>query len=152
MKEYRFKGEILANQKYPNAAYLVFPYDVVEEFGSKGQVKILAWFDGVEYRGSLAPMMGTHILIMVKDIRTKLGKTHGDFVEVVLQQDLTPRIVEIPEDINEILLEYKLLKVFKKLSYSKQKEQVESISSAKRSETKERRILKLITTLKGSKS
>ena len=53
-KEYRFDAVI---QKNPNmdAAYIIFPYDIREEFG-KGRVKVLAAFDGVPYDGSIVNM------------------------------------------------------------------------------------------------
>ncbi|MCI8283848.1 MAG: DUF1905 domain-containing protein [Firmicutes bacterium] len=60
-KIYRFEAII---KKVPDidGAYIEFPYDVKSEFG-KGRVKVRAFFDGVEYNGSLV-RMGTenHII------------------------------------------------------------------------------------------
>lgn len=83
MKTYRFTVEI---KKHPtlNAAYVEFPYDVEEEFGTKGQVKVKVTIDGFEYRGSLAKMGGeSHRLGLTQKIRQKINKNPGDTVEVV---------------------------------------------------------------------
>ena len=76
-----------------NAAYVEFPFDVEKIFGTRGQVKIKAIFDEkVEYRGSLANMgRNCHTLGLTKEIRGKLGKTFGDIVHVVLEQDMEIR-------------------------------------------------------------
>jgi hypothetical protein len=39
-----------------DGAFVEFPFDVGEEFGTKGRVQVKATFDGVEYRGSLVRM------------------------------------------------------------------------------------------------
>lgn len=84
-KIYRFEAVI---KKVPDidGAYIEFPYDVKSEFG-KGRVKVKAFFDGVEYNGSLV-RMGTenHIIGIRKDIRTKIGKQAGDVIKVTIQE------------------------------------------------------------------
>ena len=53
MKEkiYEFEAEIIKVQDM-DAAYIVFPFDIREEFG-KGRVKVHATFDGEPYDLSL---------------------------------------------------------------------------------------------------
>lgn len=84
-KIYRFEAVI---KKVPDidGAYIEFPYDVKSEFG-KGRVKVKAFFDGVEYNGSLV-RMGTenHIIGIRKDIRAKIGKQAGDVIKVTIQE------------------------------------------------------------------
>lgn len=84
-KRYEFTAEI---QKVPglDGAYIIFPYDVKEEFG-KGRVKVSATFDGVSYNGSLVRMKTPyHILGLRKDIRAKIGKQLGDTVYVTITE------------------------------------------------------------------
>src|SRR5688572_12629983 len=95
---------IIEQHKDMDAAYVTFPFSVPEIYGTKGQVKIIATFDGVEYQGSLAPMgTGCHVLGIRKEIRKKIGKTFGDEVQVTIKPDLEPRTVTIPSDLQEIL-------------------------------------------------
>ena len=72
-------------------AYIVFPYDVREEF-NKGRVKVHATFDGVEYQGSIVNMgvknedgSICYILGIRKDIRKQLNKDVGDSVAVTVR-------------------------------------------------------------------
>lgn len=90
-KIYEFQGEI---KKVPDmdGAYIEFPYDIRKEFG-KGRVKVHASFDGVPYDGSIVNMgvkgeNGSicYIIGIRKDIRAKIGKQPGDFVNVKLQE------------------------------------------------------------------
>ncbi|MFN1835658.1 DUF1905 domain-containing protein [Balneola sp. MJW-20] len=143
MKTYTFEATIL---KHPdmNAAFVEFPYDVEEEFGTRGQVKVHVWFDDVEYRGSLAKMKHhCHFIGLNQKVRKELGKDAGDAVRIRLQKDNKPRVITIPEDLDVILKsESGLKEYFDSLSYTHQKEYVEWIESAKKPETRDRRMIK----------
>ena len=143
MKKYKFKSEIIS---YGNGAYVLFPYDVKKEFGTSGQVQVKTYFDGYEYRGSLMPMgIKNHILLINKEIRKSIKKNIGDFVEVILHQDLEPREVEIPKDFQSGLNNNKIAKeIFDKFAYTHRKEYVRWIEEAKKEETREKRIIKAI--------
>lgn len=55
MQTYNFESKIYASEVGKGGAYIIFPYDVREEFG-KGRVKVQATFNGVEYQGSIVNM------------------------------------------------------------------------------------------------
>jgi hypothetical protein len=64
-----------------DTAFITIPFDVEKAYGTKGQVKVKATFDGYPYRGVIANMgIGCHILGLRKDIRAAIGKTVGDKV------------------------------------------------------------------------
>ncbi|MGD2092494.1 MAG: YdeI/OmpD-associated family protein [Candidatus Aminicenantes bacterium] len=148
MKTYKFKAEIKKHPKV-NATYIEFPYSVEEEFGIKGQVKVRVEFDGYEYRGSLAKMgHHCHCVGITQEIRKAIGKEPGDIIQVVLAKDELPRVAEVPEDLAALLnnsLEAK--KYFDDLSYTHKKEYVEWVVSAKKAETREKRLKKTIEML-----
>lgn len=80
MKEYKFESQIYASEVGKGGAYIIFPYDIREEFG-KGRVKVRATFDGVDYQGSIVNMgvknedgSICYILGIRKDIRKKIEK------------------------------------------------------------------------------
>ena len=90
-KEYRFDAVI---QKNPDmdAAYIIFPYDILEEFG-KGRVKVLAAFDDVPYDGSIVNMGVKdadgnicYVIGVTKQIRKAIGKAYGDTVAVTITE------------------------------------------------------------------
>ena len=72
-------------------AYVVFPWNIREEFG-KGRVKVHAAFDGVPYDGSIVNMgvkqadgSVCYIIGVLKAIRKALNKGDGDAVHVVIE-------------------------------------------------------------------
>lgn len=80
MKEYKFESQIYASEVGKGGAYIIFPYDIREEFG-KRRVKVRATFDGVDYQGSIVNMgvknedgSICYILGIRKDIRKKIEK------------------------------------------------------------------------------
>ncbi len=75
MKKYEFEAEIIKHESL-NSGYIEFPYDVMEEFGVKGQVKVKAYFDGYEYRGSLAKMgHKCHFIGLNQKVRNAIGRS-----------------------------------------------------------------------------
>ncbi len=79
-----------------------------------------------------------------KTIRAQLNKKEGDIVNVKIEEDLEERIVELPTVLVDFFNRENLLKsVFDKLSYTHQKEYVQWITSAKREETLQNRLIKL---------
>jgi hypothetical protein len=130
-------------------AYVRIPFDVEKVFGKK-RVPIRATIDGEKYRGTVVRMgEPDHILGVLKEIRSKIGKDIGDEVEVVLEEDKAERVVEMPEDFRKAMEEEPKAKTaYKKLSYTKQKEMVNAILEAKRAETRQARIKKAIERLK----
>ncbi len=130
-------------------AYVTIPFDVEEAFGKK-RVKVKATIDGEPYRGSLV-RMGTpdHMLLVLKDIREKIGKTFGDEISVELEEDLEPRKVEIPPDLQQALdANPNEQAYFNSLAYSHRKEYVWWINEAKRDQTRQERIRRTIEMLK----
>ena len=151
MKPIAFEAKIEAADR--GGAFVYIPFDVEETFGKK-RVKIKAVFEGeAEYRGTLVRMGSPqHILIVRKDIRTQIGKQPGDVVKVSLVEDTQPRVVEVPENFQQLLNQDETVKqFFSKLSYTHQREYVEWITEAKKEETRERRMLKAIEMLKRGK-
>lgn len=138
---------IIQQHAHMNAAYVEFPFSVQELFGRKGQVKIRAVFDGhTEYRGSLSKMKSDHHLLgLTQEIRKQLGKTFGDEVSVSITEDTEERTVSISEDIAAVLNEnLKVKALFEAMSYTHRKEYIRWIGEAKKTETRERRMLKMI--------
>lgn len=141
MKVYEFDAKII-KQDSIDAAYIEFPYDVEKEFGVKGQVKVWVTFDGYEYRGSLAKMgHQCHILGITKKIRASINKQPGDTVHVILRKDDEPRTVDIPDDFKKAMEKNEEAKVFfDTLSFTNQKQYVQWITSAKKEETRNKRL------------
>jgi hypothetical protein len=129
--------------------FVEVPFDVEKAFGSS-RPKVKALIEGVPYRGSLVRMGGEHhMLIILKGIREKIGRTFGDEVEVIVEADTEPRRVVIPPDLlKELKKDRSARAFFDKLSYTHQREYVRWIEEAKREETRASRVVKTIEMLK----
>lgn len=147
MKTYKFTAKLIKTNR---GGYGVeFPYDVRAEFGTGGMVKVKTKIGGIAYRGSLTPMGGSnHMLIVLKDIRAKLGIKENDEINIEIKQDTEERVVTIPEDLMNLFKKNKKAKeVFDGMSYTHRKEYANWINEAKKPETRERRLSKTIEML-----
>ena len=150
MKEYQFESIIKASEIGSGGAYVEFPYDVQKEFGVKGRVKVVCFFEGIEYRGSLVKM-GTdcHIVGISKEIRSKIGKNIGDKVKVRLYQDESERTIEThPLLLQEFSRDKALQANYEKLSYTRKKEINNQLTGAKKEETLKGRLERILSELK----
>jgi hypothetical protein len=136
-----------------DTAYVSIPYNVEETYGTRGQVKVKAKFDGHPYRGVLANMgTGCHLIMLRKDVRAAIGKQVGDKVNVEIEPDLEERIVDIPDDLKKALAKSKKAQTFfDSLAYTNKKEYALWISSAKREETRQKRLSELVPKLLAGK-
>jgi hypothetical protein len=133
-------------------AYVEIPFDVEAAFGSK-RPRVKAVIAGVPYRGSLVRMGSEcHILGVLKAIRARAGKDVGDAVDVSLEADLEPRVVQVPPELAQALQREPAARArFDSLSYSHQREYVGFILEAKREETRAKRVAKTVELLKSAK-
>jgi hypothetical protein len=125
-----------------DTAFVSIPFDVEKAFGSKGHLKVKATFDGHPYHGLLANMgTGFHIIGVRKAIRQAIGKQVGDSIKVVIALDTDDRIVDVPDDLVAALEASKKAKAFfDTLSYTNRKEYAAWILSAKKRETRLKRL------------
>ena len=136
-----------------DTAYISIPFDVEEVYGRKGQVKVKALFDGQPYRGVLVNMgTGCHVIGVRKDIRASIGKKVGDSVKVEIMLDTEERIVDVPEDLAKAFKKTPKAEAFyKTLSFTNRKEYAVWISSAKKQETRDKRLTDAIKKLLAGK-
>jgi bifunctional DNA-binding transcriptional regulator/antitoxin component of YhaV-PrlF toxin-antitoxin module len=134
-----------------NGAYIEPPFDVEEVF-SANRVKVVATFDGVQYRGSIVRMGGCYMLGMTQELRKKIGKEPGDIVKVTVEKDEEERVPEMPSDLSEVLAKNSVaLTFYEKLSYTAKRSYVQWITDAKKEETRRDRIEKAVTMLSEGK-
>lgn len=147
---YKFEAII---QKAPDkdATFIEIPFDVEVEFKAK-RVKVKAKFDGVKYRGSIVNMgLGCYIIGITKAIRKEIGKEALDKVFVEIEKDEEERVIELPDDFKNAISENEdAMKFYKSLSYSSKKKYYQWITSAKKQETREKRIREAVLKLKSN--
>ena len=130
-------------------AYIEFPFDTEELFGTKGRIPVKVHFDGQPYHGTML-LYGTekHIIIIVKKIRETIKKQAPDIVDVKVELDDKTRKITVPDDVQKSLEKNQMtLETYNKLSYSHQKEYINWILETKREKTRQNRIEKMIQKL-----
>ncbi|WP_326557835.1 YdeI/OmpD-associated family protein [Micromonospora sp. NBC_01796] len=129
---------------------LEVPPDVVEALGGGARPPVTITVNGHSWRSRVAIMRGRHLLGLSNANRQAAGVAIGDEVEVELKLDTEPRVVVEPTDFARALDDDPIARAaYDNLAYSHKREHVRAIESAKKPETRQRRIEKAIATLRG---
>ena len=143
----RFRA-VLEKDDKTSGTGIAIPLDVPKLFGTRGRVPVRGTLDGAPFRSTLAPYGGRHYLPVNRGLREAAGAQAGDTVEVVLERDTEPRVVEAPPDLKRALKKDKAAAAaWERLSYSHKREYAEAILEAKKPETRERRVAGAIAQL-----
>ena len=146
----KFKGTLTPTPRGGGGTMVPVPRDVAAKLGLKGMPRIQAVIAGQPYRGSLMPMGdGTYCLGVLKSIQAAAGVGSGDAVEVSLELDIAPRVVEPPPDLARVIaVDEKMSASWEKLSFTNKKEMARSLEEAKKPETRERHLKAAIAKLR----
>lgn len=129
-----------------NATGIPVPPEVVEALNSGKRPKVKVTLNGYTYRTTVAPYSGAYMLPLAAEHRNAAGVQAGQQLEVTLELDTEPRIVEVPEDLAAALAAVPGARErFDKFAYTHQKEYVRSVLDAKQPATRERRIAAVVT-------
>ena len=135
------------------AAGIEVPAEVVAALSSSKKPAVRVTINGFTYRSTVASMGGKFMLGVSNDVREKAGVAAGQAVDVTLELDTEPRVVELPDDFKRALAKDKAAtKTFEALSYSNKRRLVEPIAAIKTPETRQRRIEKTVGLLHDGKS
>jgi len=117
------------------------PFSVRELCGTSGRLAVKAVIDGHPFRGTLLPSRNGHYLPFNQAMKSACKKGLGDSVHVAMEPDTAPRGVEVPEDVRAALAADPAAKMtFDRLPDYWKREQITKITSARRPETRGRRI------------
>ena len=127
------------------------PEDVIEKLasGKRPLIRVTINHD-YSYRSAVAVMGDKYMISLSKAHRNAAGVQGGDQVEIAVELDLEPRGVEIPADLKDALANANVLDTFEKSAPSIKKEYVRQVQEAKKQDTRERRIAKIVEKLIGS--
>ena len=134
-----------------NNVGIVVPEEVVAAFDRGKRVPVVVTIDGgYQYRNTIASMGGQFLISFNAETRKLTGRGAGDEVEVRLDVDDAPRVVEVPADLAvELAKDAEAKAAWEQMSYSRQRGHAESITGAKTDETRARRVAKVVTALQG---
>ncbi|MFC9434797.1 YdeI/OmpD-associated family protein [Nocardia sp. NPDC057030] len=127
---------------------LEVPPEVVAALGEGARPPVTITLNGHSWKSRVALMRGRYLLGLSNANRKAAGVAVGDTVEVELELDTEPRVIVEPPDFARALDDDPAARAaYDRLAYSRKREHVHAIESAKKPETRQRRIEKAIATL-----
>lgn len=146
----RFRTTV--EQSGKTATGIEVPSTVVEGLGAGKRPPVRVTINGFTYRSTVASMGGRFMVGVSAENRAGAKVAGGDIVDVDIELDTAPRVVELPKDFAAALKkDAKARKTFDGLSPSNKGWHVSSIEGAKTDETRQRRIAKSIAALREGK-
>jgi hypothetical protein len=135
-----------------NNTGIVVPDEVLERLGAGRRPPLLVSLNGYEYRTTPGVMNGRSMVSVSAAVRAATGLAGGAAVHVTLTVADSPREVTIPDDFAAALAaDEQAAAFFGKLSNSLQRYHVDSITSAKSPDTRQRRIDKALALFRDGK-
>jgi hypothetical protein len=132
---------------------LEVPPEVVEALGGGKRPAVTITINGHSWRSRVAILRGRYLLGLSNANRRAAGVAIGDEVEVEVDIDAEPRVVVEPADFARALdADLAARTAYHRLSDGQKREQVRAIESAKKPETRARRIEKALAMLRDQES
>lgn len=120
------------------------PFDPKAVFG-KVRAPVKVTVNGYTFRSTIARMGDKTFIPLRKSNREAAAVEGGDCVKVRITADAEVRVVDVPPDLAQALkAKSGLWKQWGELSYTNQRECVESVLGAKKPDTRTRRIAKVV--------
>ncbi len=124
------------------------PPEAVESLGSGKRPAVTVTINGYTYRTTIARMGTAYMVPVSAERREAAGIAAGDEIEVDIELDTAPRVVEVPADLAAALADAPGARAtFDALSYTSQREHVTAVEGAKADATRQRRIEKIVGTV-----
>lgn len=130
---------------------LEVPQEVVDALGGGKRPRVTITINGHSWKSMIAIMRGRHLIGLSNANRQAAGLVTGDEVEVDVEFNPEPPVVVEPADFARALdADPAARTAYDHLSYSHKREHVLAIESAKKPETRARRIDKAVAMLRGA--
>ena len=123
---------------------------VVEELGGGRRPKVVVTVGPHTWRSSIANMGGEFWLGVSKENREAAGVTAGETLDLELALDTAARTVDVPDDLAaELARDPAVRTAWAGWSFTRRKEAARQLTEARKPETRERRLLKVLAELRG---
>lgn len=130
---------------------LEVPADAVETLGAGKRPRVTVTLNGHSWRTTIAIMRGRHLIGLSHANRRAAGVAIGDTVDVEVAVDTEPAIVAEPPDLARALdADPSARANYDQLSHSRKRALVHGIDTAKKAETRQRRIDAALAALRSS--
>lgn len=123
---------------------ITVPEEVMAQLGSAKRYPVVVTINGYTYRNSVSWYKGAFRIAFSADNQKASGVSKGDTVDVSLELDDAPRVLELPPEVSAALADAGVLEAFTALSYSKQRTLVEPWIAAKTDTTRDKNLQKIL--------
>jgi hypothetical protein len=142
----RFHTTIQTSGK--SATGILVPQSVVDELAAGKRIPVRVTLNGYTYRSTITFYRGAYMIALSAENRAGAGVAGGDEIDVDVEVDDAPREVEVPDDLAAALAASPTAaSAFDALSYTNKKRLALSVTDAKTTETRVRRIAKALEEL-----
>ena len=146
MPELHFESHLEADQ---GACFIRVPPETLTALGQRKRAPVKVTINGYVYRTTIAVYGGKSYLGVRREVREAAGVKAGDPLTVGLEYDAELRTVDLPEELQAALkADVSAARHFDALSYTHKKELVSWVTSAKRAETRQRRLVQALEMLR----
>lgn len=130
------------------AGHIPLPCDPRDAFG-RARPPVIVEVGGYAYRSTVAIMSGETFVPFRRSHREAADVRAGATVRVTLTLDTEVRDVAVPDDLSDALAGAGLREAWDRLSVTRRREQVEGLESARRPDTRARRLAAALAALRG---
>ena len=127
-----------------SAVGIEVPAEKMAELGPAKRYPVVVTVNGYSYRNSVSWYKGAFMIAFSAENRAAAGLTDGGAVEVTLELDDAPRVLELTDDLITALNDAGVYERFRELSYSKQRGLAEPWMAAKSQETRDKNLAKIV--------
>lgn len=148
MKQQKFEVKLIKDAEVGGWTKFDIPFDVEKEFGQKGYIKVKGTIDKQPFNNiKLMPIGdGTYCMAVKEELRKAINKGNGEVVAVVMELDNNE--LSIPDNLSLMLSKNKKAKeFFNSLSESNKNYYVNWVVTAKKDETRQARVEKVVERL-----
>lgn len=146
----KFRTRVEPNERVKG---LEVPPGVVEALGGGKRPRVIITLNGHSWKSRVAIMRGRYLLGLSNANRQAAGVETGDEVEVDVKFDPEPAVVVEPKDFARALAADPVARAaYDRLAYTHKRQHVLAIESAKKPETRVRRIEKALAMLRDPES
>ena len=139
-KEFKAKLSGDETRKDASAAFTL-PFDTRDVWG-RAKVPVKVTINGYTWRSTVGNGGGRQYIVVNSDARRGAGVKAGDFVTIALEPDYEKREIRIPLPLQKAL-GAKLTQRLNSLSFTQKKEFIVWYSTAKKEDTRTRRVQKM---------
>lgn len=120
------------------------PEQIMAHLGPAKRYPVIVTIGDYSYRNSVSWYKGAFRIALSAENLAGAAVAKGDEIDVTLEVDDAPRVLELPENLELTLSDAGLLAQFRTLSYSKQRALVEPWTAAKSDATRDRNLAKIL--------